>query len=334
MKKLKVVVIGGYAHIGPVLDDMVDMAEAELVAYAPALEGEDLAAVTDHPLCNENVKRFDDYHEMLRRVKPDVAVVSTRLDRIAPTSIAAAQAGCHLICEKPLAVDHDSLAALQKAVKDNNVRLIAMLQMRSIPAFIAARQLYQDGAIGEAVLVNGRKSYKWGTRPDWYGIRAQYGGTIGWVGIHALDFINYITGCDFVTVAAMQGNGAHPELSRCEDNCALLLGLSNGAHATVSIDMCRPEAAATHGDDWIRIVGTKGVIEAAGSGARCELINDQGHQNIPLPEPIPMFGDFLRSLLGKGDCVVGDDDSFMLTHVALCARDAADTGTVVKINGS
>lgn len=331
MKKLKVVVIGGYGHLWAVLDDMIGMAEAEFVAYAPALEGEDLVAVTDHPLYNDDVQHFEDYHKMLSTVGPDVAVVSSRLDKIPEAALAAVRAGCHLICEKPLALDHDSLATLRKAVDENQVQVIAMLQMRSMPVFVAAQKLYSEGLIGEVVLANGRKSYKWGTRPDWYGDRKKYGGTIGWVGTHALDFINYITGCDYVSVAAMQGNRAHPELPGCEDNCALVLGLSNGGHATISIDMCRPEAADTHGDDWVRIVGTKGQIEASNAKGTCELINADGHKDIALGEPTAMFGDFLLSLLGKAESVVGTDVSFMLTHTALCARDAADKGIVVAV---
>lgn len=333
MKKLKVVLIGAQGHFGAVIDEMVGMAEAELVAYAPALEGEDLEAMMGHPIFTEGVRRFYDYNEMLKTVDADVAIVSSRLDKIPDAALAAARAGCHLICEKPLALDHETLTTLRQAVDENGVQAIAMLQMRSMPVFVAAHKLYAEGAIGEVVLANGRKSYKWGTRPDWYGDRKKYGGTIGWVGTHALDFINYITGCHYVSVAAMQGNRAHPELPGCEDNCALVLGLSNGGHATISIDMCRPEAADTHGDDWVRIVGTKGQIEANNSKGICQVINADGPRDIALPEPTAMFQDFLLSLLGKGESVVGTDVSFMLTHTALCARDAADNGTVVRIDG-
>ena len=92
--------------------------------------------------------------------------------------------------------------------------------------------------LGQVVLANARKSYKWGqSRPEWFGKRRTYGGTIGWVGIHALDAINYITGETFVSVAAMQSNLAHSERAECEDNCVLALELSNGSHATVSVEL-------------------------------------------------------------------------------------------------
>ena len=61
--------------------------------------------------------------------------------------------------------------------------------------------------------------------------------------------------------------------------------LGNGGHATISVDYCRPEIAGTHGDDWIRIVGTKGVLEASGSKKECSVISkDKGSFQYPLPD--------------------------------------------------
>ena len=190
MSKLKVVSIGGFGHSVFVFDDMLEMAEAELVAFAPAFEEEPPDNLINHKIYNDQIKRFEDYQKMLAEIEADVAVISTRLDKIAAIAIEAANAGCHLICEKPLALTHESLREVYKAVKDNKVELFAMHSMRSEGAFITAHNIYRNGNIGEAVLANGRKSYKWGTRPDWFADRKTSGGTIGWVGIHALDFIH------------------------------------------------------------------------------------------------------------------------------------------------
>ncbi len=263
MPTRQIVSIGGYGYSVFVFDEIVQMDEVNLVAFAPAFDGEDLSIVTSHKIYNDNILCYENYDEMLEKEKPDVVIVSTRLDKIAEISINAANKGCLLICEKPLAINHQDLEKLHDAVNKNNVKLMAMLSMRAEPPFIKAREIYQSGKIGEAVLINSRKSYKWGTRPEWFADKSKYGGTIGWVGIHALDFINFITELEFVSVAAMKSNFSHPERKDCEDNCAMILELSNGGHATVSVDIFRPDSAETHGDDWIRIVGTKGVLEAS-----------------------------------------------------------------------
>jgi predicted dehydrogenase len=335
MNKLKVVSIGGFGHSVFVFDDMLSITEAELLAFAPALKDEPPVTVTNHKIYTDKIKRYENYKKMLAEIRPDVAVISTRLDKIAEIAIEAANSGCHLICEKPLAPTHESLAEVYKAVQDNKVELFAMHSMRSEGAFITAHNIYRNGDIGEAVLVNGRKSYKWGTRPNWFADRDTYGGTIGWVGIHALDFIHYITGLGFRNVSAMQGNFDHPSHKDCEDNCALVLEMSNGGHATISVDLYRPSSALTHGDDWVRIVGTKGVLEANASKGTCNLIVEGSEPvDVPVADRSKMFRNFLLSLIGKAEYEpeLTTQDAFMLTHVCLCARDAADTGKMVRID--
>ncbi len=331
-KVLKVVSIGGFGHTVCVYDDMVGFDGAKLMAVAKAYDGEDISAALNHQIVTDDVKQYDDYKAMLAEVNPDVAIVSTRLDYIPKAAIDAANAGCHLICEKPLAIDIPTLEKVYQAVKDNGVKLTAMLTMRSENIFRAAKKAYDSGAIGEAVLCNGRKSYKYGNaRPEWFGDRSIYGGTIAWVGIHAFDFINYITGLKFVNTAAMGGNFAHPERPECYDNVAVCSTLSNGGHATVSVDYLRPMASKTHGDDWVRIVGTKGVIESRGSNLTCTVHTDEEPIEVDLPEKSKMFKDFMLSIINDTEYEFTEDISFELTHVCLCAEKSIDTKKIVEV---
>jgi predicted dehydrogenase len=332
MNKLKIVNIGGFGHSDAVFRDLAGMQEVELVGLAPAYQGEDISKFLNiEPAVGK--KLYDNYKQMFKELKPDVAIISTRLDIIPQLIMYAADKGCHVIAEKPLALDLKKLGKIRSKVEKNKINLMAMLTMRSAPQFVAARQVYASGAIGETVLVNARKSYKWGTRPDWFGEKDKYGGTIGWVGIHAFDYINYITGLGFTKVAAMQSNFAHSERSACEDNCALVAELSNGGHATISVDYCRPEIAATHGDDWVRIVGTKGVLEASGSKMECSIIsNEKGSFQYALPDrKDKIFSRFLFNILqGKSNGEIAEA-SFMLTKVSLIACEAARKNKVLNI---
>ena len=332
MGKLRVANIGGFGHSGEVFNNMIGMDEVEVVALAGVYEGESYNGLRGHEVCKGGVEEFDDYKEMLKKVKPDVVIVSTRLDRISHVCIDAARSGCHLIVEKPLALDRGQLKKLHKTVKDKNVQLMAMLSMRSFPHFMAAKKVYESGVIGEAVLLNGRKSYKWGTRPDWFGEKDKYGSTIGWVGIHAFDFMNFVTELEFTKVAAMQSNFCHPERKDCQDNCGLVLELSNGGHATVSVDYCRVDSAPTHGDDWLRVVGTKGVLEATGVTDSCVVISeDKGPYEVELPEADKIYKNFLLSLLGKEKMKIKASVPFMLTDVCLYANESAESDKVLKI---
>lgn len=331
MNNLAVVSIGGFGHIDAVLSDIASMQQVRFVGLSAAYDGEDISNFLNLKQAR-GVKTYTEYKLMLDELKPDVAIIGTRLDLIGKTIIDAANAGCHIICEKPLALDLKTFEEVQKAVENNRRNLMAMLTMRSEPYFIAAKKVYDSGDIGEAVLINARKSYKWGSRPEWFGHKDKYGGTIGWVGIHAFDCINFVTGLGFNRIAVLQGNFSHIDRPACEDNCVIILELSNGGHASVSIDYFRPENAQNHGDDWIRIAGTEGVLEASGPKNDCVVIS-KNKGNYQQPTSVMKDGIYSRFLMnileGESNSEI-QDASFMLTRLCLLAREAAERGEVLK----
>jgi predicted dehydrogenase len=269
---------------------------------------------------------FDSADPLLQQTSPDVAVISTRPDHIADAIIQAVEVGCDIISEKPLGLSLDEVRSVREAVRENGVRLLPMLSMRTEPVFLKARELFRAEAIGEAVLINTRKSYRFGDRPEWFGDRKQYGGTFPWVGIHAVDMIHFITGLEFSSVFARHANSAHPQRPDCEDACAAIFELSNGAFATASVDLLRPESAPTHGDDWIRIAGTRGVLEASANAGIVKLTDGSGESVVRADSgPVSFYADFLEK--GRSPLVEAED-GFLLTEVALCARDSADQGGV------
>ena len=333
-QKLKLGVIGAWGHFPQVLEETKSMPEVEIVGLAKGMVDEDFSSVQEKQQSTEHAPVYSDHRQLLAEEKPDVVTVSTRLDRITELAIDAANAGCHLICEKPLALSHEKLKKLWEAVTTNGVECLAMLNNRADPILAAAQKAVKEGEIGNVRLLNARKSYRFGNRPEWFGKREIYGGTIPWVGIHALDFIDAVTDSAFTSVAAMHANTSHPERPECEDVCTMTLGLANGALATASIDYLRPQAAPTHGDDWLRIVGDGGIIEAAMARGQCTLItHDQPQRELAQVTGQEYFAPFLRLLgtSGQGQPSPATRRSFTLTSTALHARDAADRGKVISI---
>ncbi|MBI2440706.1 MAG: Gfo/Idh/MocA family oxidoreductase [Lentisphaerae bacterium] len=327
--------IGAWGHGGGVLAALEQFPdEFEIVGWAKVFPEDNPQGLKATLKIGANAPVFENPAGLLKETRPQVVVVSTRLDQIAPLAIAAAQSGCHLICEKPLALSHADLSALYTAVKKANVQCVAILGNCAHPALRAARKAVRDGLIGDIVLCNARKTYKFGTdRPLWFGRRDCYGGTIPWVGMHALDFIMSVTGLRFTAVAAMQGNMSHPQYPDCEDHCALILRLSNGGHATLSLDFLRPPGAPSHGDDRLRVAGSRGVIEAGLTLNTCVLISeDKPPLKLSLPEPENFFADLVRKLRDDPESLAETTmSSFHLTRVCLCARDAADRQQVIPI---
>ena len=312
------VLLGSWGHYGEVLRDI----EAT---------GGDIA------LAGKAADNTADAEALLSRENPDFAIVSARPDRIAPLIALAAAHGCHVVCEKPLALDSASLDSLRDAVAAAGVRVCAMLSNRTRPALAAGVAAIQSGAVGKPVLLSARKTYKWGVREKWFGDRAAYGGTIPWVGIHALDFIDAATGGDPVTQAvALHGNLGHPDFPGCEDVCVFSMRLRSGALATATLDYFRPDSPVSHGDDGLRVVGTRGELTIDIDRRRAVLLEPgSAPRELPLPSPAPYYAPWILALPPRGEGSTPDDRTlraFRLTAEALAIREAADSGKPVTVD--
>ena len=322
---IKVAMIGTSGHTNLVLDGVGNETKTVFAGYAR--------------YDNTGVKIpagaaiFDDYESMLDRVKPDVVGICLPYSENAQASIAAAERGIHIVTEKPVATTLEDLNRVLAAVTANRVRLTAMLAMRTEPHFLAMRESITRGDIGEPVLATAQKSYKFGnSRPEFYRREDTYGGTIPWVGIHALDYIHFTTDLGYRQLAAFQGTMVHTDYPGCADYAGVLLRMDNGGAAMVNIDFLRPAAAPTHGDDGLRVIGANGVIELKEVGGKVELITQTREPRyLDLPEPVPFFADFVKELRGQGTHIVPPQDPFEMTRVALTAHQAAKAGKIVGL---
>ena len=322
---IRVGMVGTDGHVATVLGSIGSGTGTTLVAYANR-------ANTSLNL-PRGVKLYNDYEEMFDREKLDVVGVCMPYHRNAEVSVAAAERGLHIISEKPVATTLDDLAKLLATVVHNRVRLTTMLEMRLHPPFKAVHDAVAAGMIGEPVLATAQKSYKFGeSRPEFYKNLETYGGTIPWVGIHAIDFIKFGAGMGFRRVAAFHGNAAHPDYPGCQDHAGVLLAFENGGTAMVNMDYQRPDKAPTHGDDRLRIIGTEGVVEVKDLAMRVELITHSREPvDLELPEPEPFFVDFVRELRGGEPHVLTAADAFEMTRVSLVARNAALDGRIMAL---
>jgi predicted dehydrogenase len=330
---IRVGLIGRDGHYETILSSIPKLSNVHWVAYAKGRPNEDSAWVEKHPAASGETRVYDNYPEMLEKEPLEVVGVCLPLYQNAEASIAAARRGIHVLSEKPAATTLSDLTRLEQAVHQSRVHYSIMLDMRTQPIFQAARQAVRAGAVGEVILISSQKSYKYGPeRPWFYKERKTYGGTIPWIGIHALDFMQWVSGQKYTAVAAYEGNKAHPQSPGCEDYAGLLLRLANGGTATCHLDFLRPEVAPTHGDDRLRIAGSEGVLEVWGNEKRASLISLRGKSgDLPLPPAIDFFSAFIAQLRGESQPLVSSAEAFDITRTCLKARDAADTQAWVAL---
>lgn len=318
--------IGRDGHRDILLNSIPRLKNVEWTAYAKGEPGEDATWIRKQRAWTQKTRVYEHYQEMLDKEHLDVVGICLPFYQNAGAAVEASHRGISVISEKPAATTLADLARLQQAVRTSGVLYSIMLDMRGMPIFQAARKAVRGGAIGEPVLVSGQKSYVWGNdRPWYYKKRRTYGGTIGWVGIHALDYMRWVSGQDYTRVAAWEGNKAHPQYPGCEDYAGLLFELENGGTAVCNLDFLRPANAPTHGDSRLRIAGSEGVLEAFEVGNRVNLISSKGAVgDLPLPPAEDLFSRFIGALRGETEPLISTDESFSITRVCLMAREAAD----------
>lgn len=333
-KMIRVGLIGRDGHWRILIGSIPKTRDVQWAAYAMGEPGEDSTWLRRQPAYGRQTRIYENYYEMLEKEALDVVGICLPFYENAVASIAAARRGINVISEKPAATTLDDLSRLEQTVRKSGVLYNIMLDMRGMPIFQAARKAVQQGAIGEPILVTGQKSYQWGPglRPWYYKRRKTYGGTIAWVGIHALDYMRWVSGQDYAQVAAWEGNKAHPEYPGCEDHAGLLFRLANGGTATCHLDFLRPPTASSHGDSRLRIAGSEGILEASEVGNRASLISTKGKNgDLPLPPAEDLFSRFVGALRGEGQPLLSTEESFSITRVCLKSRDAADRGAWVTL---
>ena len=321
---MKIVLIGYRGHWGYVLKDLARLPEVEVVAISGGGDPTEPMAEIVRKYYTGDFKLYEEYRQMLDEVECDLAVVDGPFHLHAEMCTECLKHDLHVFCEKPIALTMEDLEMIEEAY-DNaapGTRIVSMVGLRTEPAFHAAYRAVSSGAIGKVQMVNTRKSYKLGQRRDFFKERKTYGGTIPWVGSHALDWILWFADSPFQTVSAFHNSAENRDHGDLEMTCAVMCVMENGVIGTASIDYWRPQTAPTHGDDQVRVAGTDGVIEVA--HGTCTIINAGGEREIALTENEGIFRCFVRSIIDGTPGIVSSEETFELTRACLAARDAAD----------
>ena len=149
------------------------------------------------------------------------------------------------------------------------------------------------------------------------------------------DWLMWILGDVFVEIAGWESTAPHPDYPGCASQAGLLLRQANGGAINVTLDFLRPMAAPTHGDERVRITGTKGVVESLALDDRATLITEaKGVQTLPNPATEHWYTAFLRSVQGEGDSFISLRDAFRVTEIALQAQLAIDSNRAVPLTES
>jgi len=200
----------------------------------------------------------DDYRQVLRDQRVDIVNLSGPNQVHAEQGIAAAEAGKHVLIEKPMVLSMDENRALREAVARAGVRSVVSFVLRWNPLFENLKSLLAAGAVGELFYLE--VDYWHGISPTWYGgwewaHRIETGGsTMLLGGCHAADALRWFAGEEVAEVTAYSNN--KKGLFEYDANVVAVLKFQSGAVGKTSalFDAEMPYSFN------IDLVGTEGTL--------------------------------------------------------------------------
>ena len=277
------------------------------------------------------IRSFDDYAKLLDTV--DIVDICTPTAAHKPLALAAAEAGKHVICEKPIALTVEDAEAMIKACRD--VRFFVGMVLRFFPQYRSAKQLVAAGRIGKpGVLLLKRVSYAPQKPEAWYFNEALSGGLVVDLMIHDFDYARWLAG-DVERVYALK---THAD-SGAAQYVQAILRLKSGAIALIEGGWAYPPGVFRTGLD---ISGTDGVIEWSSDQASPLLTffppKMEETASVGLPTSGLTDDPFAAELRHAYQCIqsgapfeVTAEDSLQALRISLAVRESLRAGKPIEL---
>ncbi len=212
-----------------------------------------------------------DWREVIARDDIDLVDISTPGDSHAEIAIAAAEAGKAILCEKPLANSVEEAEAMLEAVEKAGVVHMLCHNYRRIPAVVLAKQMIENGEIGDIRHYRGTYLQDWVVDPKlpllWRFHKDKAGsGALGDIGSHTIDFARYLVGEiaqvsgdleTFITERPLLDDPSKKGAVSVDDAAMALVRFENGALGTIEATRL---ALGRKNYNRFEINGSKGTI--------------------------------------------------------------------------
>lgn len=323
------------------------ISRAHAAGYLAA--GADLVAIAD-PDADAAARRaeafgiggvYADAAAMFADADLDVVSIATPVSTHHDLVLAAAEAGVHVLCEKPIALDLAQADAMIEAAATAGVTLQIGHQMRSDAAIQRAHALIASGAIGDVAFVRLRQAHDWGgaaeVRPSFQTRASGGGGTLLDNGVHLMDLARHLAG-DVEEVYARVATRRWPV--ELEDTAHVSLRFTSGALGSVETSW-----SATGWEEGFWVYGSAGALEwtnrhtdpvlvrsSRASGGGDWATTDVARETFAAPKShTAQVAAFLAAVRGEGVVPATGTDGREAVRLVLAAYDSAGRGLPVTV---
>lgn len=199
-------------------------------------------------------KAYTSWRRLLAEAPCDAVITASANARHYEMSVAAAKAGKHVLCEKPITTTLEDAHDLIDTCAAQNVKLQVAFPVRYCAAIQQARSVIASGELGDILAIN---TTNHGTMPGgWFSNKKLAGGgAIMDHTVHVVDLLRYLLGKEFTQVYAESTTKLYP--IKVEDCALLMLEMQDGPFVSLDTSWSRPPSYKIWGDVVLEFKGTK-----------------------------------------------------------------------------
>ncbi|QOS81222.1 Gfo/Idh/MocA family oxidoreductase [Paenibacillus sp. JNUCC31] len=339
MSKIKVAVFGcGAIAERRHIPEYAANENVELVAFAdPIVERAEKMAET------YGGKAYSSYEELLANEEVDAVSVCTPNYLHASMSIAAANAGKHVLVEKPMAVSTEEGEQMIEAAKKNGVYLMVGHNQRLMPPHVKAKEILDSGKLGK--VLNFRTSFGhpgpegWSVdgAESWFFRKEEaIMGAMGDLGVHKSDFIRYLLDDEVSEVAGFIST-LHKENTKVDDNATCLLRMKSGAIGTLVASWTQYRAGDNSTVLWCEngvmkigtVEGDEVIVELTNGTVETYKVGAMATNEKQVPSGV--IDAFVESIMTQTPPSISGEEGLRSLQVILAAFESEKTGQIVKL---
>lgn len=314
--------------------------DAELVAVASPHHAGHFASERGIP------RAYSDYHDLVNDPEIDVVDIGIPNDLHCQVVLAAAQAGKHVIVEKPLCITLEEADQMIEACRKAGVLLMYAEELLFAPKYVRVKTLIEEGAIGEPFLAKQSEEHPGPHMPWFWDVKRSGGGVLLDMGCHSIEYTRWILGKPKVkSVTAVLGTYVHKDRTQGEDHSYTVIEYEGDR-----ISMLENSWAKGGGvDDRCEVYGHKGHTRAdllrgsslltyseEGYGYAVEKSGSTRGYTFTMFEEIWNYGfpqemqHFVNCVLGRETCIETGEDGREVLKIIYAAYQSAGEGRKIE----
>ncbi|MCM3786280.1 Gfo/Idh/MocA family oxidoreductase [Neobacillus mesonae] len=339
MKKIKVAVFGcGAIAERRHIPEYAANEQVELVAFAdPKIERAEKMAET------YGGKGYASYEELLSNEEVDAVSVCTPNYLHASMAIAAANAGKHVLVEKPMACTAEEGEQMIEAAKKNGVFLMVGHNQRLMPPHVKAKELLESGKLGKVLTFRtsfghpGPEAWSVDGADSWFFRKEEaIMGAMGDLGVHKSDFIRYLLNDEVSEVAGFIGT-LHKEGTEVDDNATCILRMKSGAVGTLVASWTQYKGGDNSTVLWCEngvmkigtVEGDEVIVELTNGTVETYKVGAMATNEKQVPSGV--IDAFVESIVTNTPPSISGEEGLKSLNVILAAFESQKTGQIIKL---